>query len=126
EILSYDGSVNYTYEPSNRTSMALVYGLRRTQLLDESQSSLDSTVGASLSRRLSRSSSARVNYIFRDGGYRLNAERTPIRLHDIEFGYDLDLAHSPTRHTTLSFSGGPSVVDFQGRQAVRAFGGVSL
>jgi hypothetical protein len=126
EILSYDGSVNYTYTPSNKTSMAIVYGLRRTQLLDELQSSLDSTVGASLSRRLSRSSSARVNYIFRDGGYRLNSETTPIRLHDLEFGYDLDLAHSPTKRTSISFSGGPSLVDFQGRQAVRAFGGVAL
>ena len=49
-------------------------------------------MSAGLSRRLSRASTARVNYVFRDGSYNLNSETTPIRLHDIELGYDLDLA----------------------------------
>ena len=30
-IVTYDGSVNYTYQPSNRTSMSFLYGLRRTR-----------------------------------------------------------------------------------------------
>ena len=101
--------------------------MRRTQLLDESQSSLDSTVSAGLSRRVSRASTARVNYIFRDGGYRTShSDTTPIRLHDVELGYDLDMAHSPTRRTTIAFSGGPSFVEYQGRRSTRAFGGVAL
>jgi hypothetical protein len=125
-VMSYDGSVNYTYAPSNRTSMTLLSGIRHTELLDESQTSLDTMLSAGFNRRLSRTSAARVNYTFRDGGYTLDSETTPVRTHDVEFGYDLNLAHSATRRTAISFSGGPSFVSYQGRQSARAFGGVSL
>jgi hypothetical protein len=124
--LSYDGTINYTFQKSNRTAMMFLYGVRRTQLLDESQSALDSTLSAGLSRRVSRTSTARLNYVFRDGVQNLTSAATPIRLHDVELGYDLDLAHSPTRRTTIAFSGGPSFVEYQGRQSIRTFGGVAL
>jgi hypothetical protein len=67
-----------------------------------------------------------VTYIFRDGDNEINSARTPTRLHDVDFGYELGMRHSPTRRTTISFSGGPSLVSYQGRDSVRAFGGVTL
>ena len=71
---------------------------------------------------VSRPPTARVNYTFRRWWLRLNSVRRPrSRLHDFEFGYDLDVAHSPTRRTTISFSGGPSH-----RRLSGASGGSSL
>lgn len=125
-VVGYETGFDYTYQPNRRTALTLLYGLRRTELLDEAQTSLDTTVSAAYSRRLSRASSARVTYAFRDGGYRFGTVENPLRVNDIEFGFDRDWAQSQTRRTSLSLSAGPSIVDYQGQRGYRAFGAVTL
>jgi hypothetical protein len=124
--ISYDGSVDLTHTRGERTAYTVVAATRRTELLDEPQSSVDTTLSGTITRRLNRRTATRLNFVHRTGQFELNRRRVPVHVNDFEVVLDRDWNRSPTRRTTLTFSLGPSLVDHGGRQLLRAFGGIGV
>lgn len=125
-VLTYDGGVDLTHAPSDRTSFSFRYAARSTELLDEGQNSYDHLGSVGFSRRLNRRTAMRVAYVFRNGQNQVGTADRSVRVNDVEFGIDRDWARSPTRRTTFAFSVGPSVVEQFGQRFYRGFGGMSL
>ena len=123
---AYEGSVDLTHTVRERTSYTLRYAARKTELIGEPQSSLDTTISGVVSRRFGRRTTTRINFSHRDGQFVRGDLQTPVKLDDLEFMLDRDWARSPTRRTTFTFSAGPSRVEHSGRQLYRAFGGAGI
>jgi hypothetical protein len=126
KLVSYDGGLDFNHATTDRTSYALRYAVRLSELLDENQRATDQTVSASLSHRFGRRTSGRLAYVHRAGQYRAGALDRPVRVDDVEFGLDKTIARSPTRQSTISVTVGPSFVEQQGQRLVRAFGGLAV
>jgi hypothetical protein len=125
-ILTYDAGADLTHSLTERTSLVVRYAARQTRLLDESQSSIDTTVSGQLSRRFNRRFAGRISYVHRDGEYLIGDAHTPVRVDELEFSADRNWARSPTRRTTLGVAFGPSIVEQENNRFVRAFGGVTF
>ena len=124
--LSYDGGVDLTHSPNERTSLVFRYAARSTQLLDEGQSAVDMTTSAGLNRQLGRRLAASVTYVHRDSQGQRGTGDGSARVDDVELGLDRSWARSPTRRTDFSLTLGPSAIEQRGRRAYRVFGGATL
>ena len=126
KVRTFDGDVDLTHTPNERTSLTVRYAARSTDVLGDLQHSTDRTTSASFSRRVGRRTGASITFVNRQGEYHIGEFSRPVSVNDLEVEIERDFARSPTRHTSISFLVGPSVVDHQSQRLIRAFGGASI
>jgi hypothetical protein len=125
-LRTFEGGGDLVYGSSERSSISLGYGIRQTTSIEEGQSATDLSAFAGYHRRLNRRTTSRITFVHRDGENEVGGVSRPVRVEDLEFGLDRDWARSQTRRTTFSFSVGPSLIEHQNQQQVRAFGGFGV
>jgi len=121
---TYDGAGDVSFSLSDRSRLGAGYGIRRTELLEQSRSAIDTTATGQYDYRFDRQTLMKLQYIHRRGEYETLGILQPVRTDDFELGFERDLARSPTRRTLISVSAGPSMVERAGERTVRpTYGG---
>ena len=126
-IGTYDAVSHLSVSLSRNTGLGFGYGVRRTDLIEESQSAVDTQASAQFNYRINRRTSTRVSYVHRESEQEVAfGTLSPVRIDDLETTIEREWVRSPTRQTHFSFTFGPSLVQERGRRLTRAIAGASL
>lgn len=125
--LAFDTRVGISHELSERTSVSVLGTYRWFDYRDENTGkTTEYAAGARLTRRLSRSASARMGYTHRRGGFSPTSSQFNAVTHDIDVGIDYNRPLSFSRRTTIGFSTGSSILESEGERTVRVLGSAGL
>lgn len=115
--------VDFTRELSRRASLSLFYTGRHTAFPGFDSGFTSQAIGFQVTRRISRNASLHTGY-----GYQVGGGITPdatLRTHDLDIGIDYGRALTLSKHTTVSFGTGSSVLT-DGGLTYRLSGDASL
>jgi hypothetical protein len=129
QISTYDGAGDISYAMSQAVGIGASYGIRKTELIEDSRSAIDTIASARVNFQLNRLTSARIALVHREGEHEaagILAQPVPVRVDDLEFRVDRDWIRSPTRQTYFTFTGGPSRMEQQGQHVLRAIFGAGV
>jgi hypothetical protein len=96
--------------------------VRRTASSDGTLAFGETGATSQLRRQLARHTDLRVGYAYRDGSHRTQADNRSMRTHDVEVGIDRTWRRSPSRHTAVSGTVGPTMIDYDGQTFYRVAG----
>jgi hypothetical protein len=110
---------------SQRTALSALYNLRRTTFDASALNMTTESVGAKLTRRMTRDLSLRTGYTYRFADTAFTALQ-PSGIHDIDVGVDYSRPVTFARRTTFSFSSGSSMTPLDEGLAFRLTGDAVL
>ncbi|HXI28338.1 MAG TPA: hypothetical protein VNG89_07945 [Vicinamibacterales bacterium] len=108
QSMQYGSFLGLTHTISARTSLAMNYSARYTQVLDGGTDTNTQRGGVSYTHGLTKYVGLRLGYAY--GLVLTGPGTTPIRSQDLDLGLSYGRAFAPSRRTTFGFSSGSSFV----------------
>lgn len=108
--LAYGGTAELTRTLGRRSAIVVGYGVRYGQKPIINEHDTAQTLSAQLVWSIGRDTTARLGYTFHEGSQHTGASSRPVWTHDAQAIIERAWRHSAASRTTLSLSGGPSLL----------------